>query len=284
MRRRIAAVLLFAVGSAMALQAQTQKELDTRYPPSSYEVWPGVMMTPKFAADDQVCEMTFRASPIRRNGVRTNGLLHPMDIEMIKQMWVEEGTTGEPLNGAGGSAKVAGDVRTTRYEYKKATMIVNEKASDTKAGATSVFVKVKNRACKPEPVSGKRELRSPFNLLPGYKMKYGSDFEGRGYGDIWKGGGPSIHFVLGGHFASDVEGVPAEKIAWREELTWAGSHFQFVYTKEQKLVATVGGRSNGNFEAKIGNEQQLAEVLMTILSLDEVRGYPTDPARMEGVR
>jgi hypothetical protein len=115
-------------------------------------------------------------------------------------------------------------------------------------------------------------------------MKYVFGLEGGVGGDIWKEGGVTIHFVLDNYVASDAEQLPAEKIAWRERLTRGAYHFSFAYTKERELIAAVTGSIVGNFQAKVEDQKQLAEVLLTILSLDTTRGYPLDSVRMEGPR
>jgi hypothetical protein len=153
-----------------------------------------------------------------------------------------------------------------------------------KDGAASVFIKRKNRTCKAALPKGKGEWRCPFNLLPGYTIKYGYGIEGQFGGDIQKEGGPSIRFDFGSYHSVETEEKPDGKVVWQEEQTVGANHFILVYTREQELAASLIGLDRGNFKAKIRNSKELSEVLLTILSFDETRGYPFNPARMQELR
>jgi hypothetical protein len=56
------------------------------------------------------------------------------------------------------------------------------------------------------------------------------------------------------------------------------NNFVCVYTRSDELVVRVSGRYIANFHAKIQSQKDLAEVLLTILTLDPGHGYPTDPS------
>jgi hypothetical protein len=51
-------ILLLALGPVTGTYGQSASDLDTKYPRVvSYEIHPGILMTPKYAPDGQVCEM-----------------------------------------------------------------------------------------------------------------------------------------------------------------------------------------------------------------------------------
>ena len=58
--------LFIAIGS----QSQLSIELSAKYPVvTSYEVRPGILMTPKYSDDGQVCEMSFGRQRAIKSGV-----------------------------------------------------------------------------------------------------------------------------------------------------------------------------------------------------------------------
>jgi hypothetical protein len=68
-----------------------------------------------------------------------------------------------------------------------------------------------------------------------------------------------------------------EQSLWREEQTVKGNRFVLVYTKSNDVVIEVFGNAPANFRAKIRNHKDLAEVLLTVFTIDLGDGYPADP-------
>jgi len=119
----------------------------------------------------------------------------------------------------------------------------------------------------------------PFRLLAGYKLKSFSGFEGGASGTIWKENGPNIQFGLGMMDTSEADSVPNEQVLWREEQEIGEKHFTFVFTRSGELVGTADGKVPlANFRAKIRDQQDLTEVLLTFLTYEPVHGYAVDPS------
>jgi hypothetical protein len=69
MSKRALAAFLVA-GIVSIAWGQTSADLSAKYRPvTSYEVRPGVVMTPSYAADGQVCEMVLEKRQKSENGV-----------------------------------------------------------------------------------------------------------------------------------------------------------------------------------------------------------------------
>jgi hypothetical protein len=137
---------------------------------------------------------------------------------------------------------------------------------------------------KPAPGQGRADTaqrndsRSAFRLLPGYNVKVTAGPEGGGSGTIWKEGGPSIGFEMGGYRANAIDSVAKEQLLWREEQTIEGNRFICVYTRSDELVIAVLGSHPADFRAKIRNPKELAEVLLTVLTFEPEHGYPVAPS------
>lgn len=63
---------------------QTAADLSTKYPTvSSYEVRPGILATPRYTAEGQVCEMWIQKQNATRSGIRLDGY---MSDELVKRV------------------------------------------------------------------------------------------------------------------------------------------------------------------------------------------------------
>ena len=126
--------------------------------------------------------------------------------------------------------------------------------------------------------SGKHFTILPIQLLPGYKV------EGRPGGidtasaRFFKDDGFSFQFSLGVHLENRANSIGNDQIEWREKQTINGRHLTCVYTKSGELVASFGDLPVTNFSAKIHTQQELAEMLLMVLTFEPQHGYPIDPS------
>jgi hypothetical protein len=111
---------ILVVAMSSPLQAQTQKDLDERFPASSYEVLPNIMMTPRFSTDDQVCEMSFQKSARRIQGQAPDQYIDDAGVEFIKLMWGSK-TAGHDSKAV---IREEGDTKTGTYDYDNGVVTI----------------------------------------------------------------------------------------------------------------------------------------------------------------
>jgi hypothetical protein len=126
----------------------------------------------------------------------------------------------------------------------------------------------------------KSEALSPVQLLPGYKLQIVPGVEGSG-GTIWKRGGPTIGFNLPQCcFGNIADSIESTSVLWRQEQIINGQKVICVFTKSHELVITFP-KSLSNFQANVRNQQELAEILLMVLTYDPYKGYQVDPSAVE---
>ncbi len=122
----------------------------------------------------------------------------------------------------------------------------------------------------------KREVnRIRFQLLPGYRVSvsYGLDTWGA---KIWKDGGVTIEFVNGLHVGVEADSVEKGGVTWREEQFVNSQRFICVYRKANDLVVSIAQLAV-NFRGHIRNQQDLAEMLLIVLTYEPTHGYRFEP-------
>jgi hypothetical protein len=276
---RLVLALLSLLGVPAALLAQqTMKEWDAFHTSvTSYEVFPDVLMTAKFTADDEVCEMMFQKQVFTKDGIRLDTYMPESLVKIIVRPWLTR-----DLEETKSKVVLTGGVKTITYLYDYATIVVTERSKNPQSGPTVVVFKWTNRTCRnPKSESGPKEFRSPVNLLSGYRMTALPGFEDGPFGKIWKDGALTIDYGFDLYGQAETDSIPKDQDLWREEQTIGIYHFVCVYTRSQELVVTLNRPTLANFRAKIRNQQDLTEVLLTILSTDRFRGYPIDPSRVD---
>jgi hypothetical protein len=125
-----------------------------------------------------------------------------------------------------------------------------------------------------------KDNRVPFPLLPGYRITGSAGVEGDLHGKIWRDDGTTIRYDIDLDAADDAGSMPKEPQLWRQSQTVGENNFVCVYTRSDELVVRVSGRYIANCHAKIQSQKDLAELLLTILTLDPGHGYPTDTSMM----
>ena len=120
-------------------------------------------------------------------------------------------------------------------------------------------------------------LRSPVQLLPGYRSHLGAGVEGATIVRVWKEGGLTILGSVGCCYAAEATAIEKDRILWRELQEINGKHVTMVYTKQQELVVSFTddkGSYPANFTATVRGEHDLTEMLLMVLTFDGIRGYP----------
>src|SRR5580692_9507495 len=77
-------------------------------------------------------------------------------------------------------------------------------------------------------------LRSPVQLLPGYRTHLGAGVDRATIVRIWKEGGLTILGSVGCCYAAEATTVEKDRILWREQQEINGKRVTMVYTKQQE--------------------------------------------------
>jgi hypothetical protein len=116
-------VLSIVLAFALASQPQSVADLNAKYPVvTSYEVRPGILMTPRYTADGQVCQMSIERQRGTRSGVSLDSF---MSDELVKEIVDELAPRSErgktiPAGGSDDSAAVVvtGRMMQRMYGYE----------------------------------------------------------------------------------------------------------------------------------------------------------------------
>jgi len=156
--------LLFGLLSGISVSGQTAFDFSAKYPTvSAYEVRPGVLMTAKYAANGQVCEMTLQRhySPNQPDADTT--IPAKQERELINEL-APESARGPESKDLRWRGFTAGGVSHIERDFVNALVVIDgtyycTEESDGKAncghGGTKVItIQWKNRICaggKPAP-------------------------------------------------------------------------------------------------------------------------------------
>jgi hypothetical protein len=112
---KICILLLTVVVVALG---QTSADLSAKYPHvTGYKVRPDVLMTAKFAADGQVCEMTLEKRQTTDTGIVFGDTFSDTEVRSLMNDLVPENERGRNLTRALNET-VAGDFMTEEYKYE----------------------------------------------------------------------------------------------------------------------------------------------------------------------
>ena len=93
-------VLSLGLVLALALKSQSVADLNAKYPVvTSYEVRPGILMTPKYSADGQVCQMSIERQRGTRSGVMLYSFMSDKLVKEIVDELAPRSERGEPRLG-----------------------------------------------------------------------------------------------------------------------------------------------------------------------------------------
>jgi hypothetical protein len=115
----------------------------------------------------------------------------------------------------------------------------------------------------------------PVRLLPEYKVVASAGIDTWG-ATISKEGGVKIELYQGLHVGVAADSVETKDVAWREEQVVNGQQVICVYTKSNDLVISIP-KLIANFQSHIRSQQDLADMLLMVLTYEPTHGYPVEP-------
>src|SRR5262249_50356713 len=123
------------------------------------------------------------------------------------------------------------------------------------------------------PPATEKPAPDGIKLLPGYRHKGATDFEGNSTGQIWKKGGLKISYAMG--FSWGQEADPQNKAAYLEysEQTINGRVVRFAFRKDKLFIISVplddapNTSHAANFSAKVSKPEDAADMKTIALSL-----------------
>lgn len=111
-------VLFLMIGIAAIAWGQTSADLNAKYRQvTSYELRPGIVMTPKYAADGQVCEMNLERRQKTATGVTFGVSISEKEVKELVDELVPESKRGRNLTKLL-NISVDGGFVTTEYTYE----------------------------------------------------------------------------------------------------------------------------------------------------------------------
>ena len=145
---KVSLILLIGLGIAMGSQSAT--DLSTKYPVvTSYEIRLGILMTPKYSADGQVCQMSIERQRSTKSGVMMDSFLSDKLVKEIVDELVPLSERGKPaLGGSEDNATIVTVGGTTEFihAYEKIRYSVFYGPNRESV----VLLVWENRKCSPE--------------------------------------------------------------------------------------------------------------------------------------
>lgn len=139
-------VLFLMLGIAAVASGQTSADLSAKYRQiTSYEVRPGVIMTPKYAAGGQVCEMVLEKRQKTEKSVVFGAAFSEKEIKELLAELVPETERGRNLGPVNGT--VDGDFVTIEYVYENVIVRVYGIIRPTPSGDTVMLITWPKRVC-----------------------------------------------------------------------------------------------------------------------------------------
>ena len=122
-----------------------------------------------------------------------------------------------------------------------------------------------------------REVPGNIRLLPGYKHKGATDFEGNATGEIWKKGGLKISYAMGFSWGQEADPRDRDKYLQYWDRTINKRNVRFAFTKEMLFIASVPLDDNpdtfyaANFRTRVQRPEDATEMVTMALSLIQQR-------------
>jgi hypothetical protein len=123
------------------------------------------------------------------------------------------------------------------------------------------------------PKPTEREAPGGIKLLPGYKHKGATDFEGNTTGEIRKKGGLKISYAMGFSWGQEADPKEKEKYLQYSEQVISGRVVRFAFTKEKVFIVSVPLEDTpdtayaANFSTKVQKPEDAADMVTMALSL-----------------
>jgi len=140
-------VVLLMLGIATVAWGQSSADLSAKYRQiTSYELRPDVVMTPKYAADGQVCEMVLEKRQKTETGMVFGVSFSGKEVKALVDELVPDAERGrdltKPLN-----STVDGSFMTTEYTYENVRVRVYGITRPAPAGDRVITITWPKRAC-----------------------------------------------------------------------------------------------------------------------------------------
>jgi hypothetical protein len=143
-----ALVLLLVFGFATPSRSQSTAELSAKYPVvTSFEIRPGILMTPKYTDEGKICRMSFERQHATRSGNYLGSAISDKLAKDIVDQLVPPSVRGKESKSSG-VISIVGILMMTDYEYENVAVTFLGYPND--AGAVLVVITWKNRICKNE--------------------------------------------------------------------------------------------------------------------------------------
>ncbi|MGA7683833.1 MAG: hypothetical protein WCA58_02365 [Terriglobales bacterium] len=154
-------VVLLMLGIAAIVWGQSSADLSAKYRQiTSYELRPDVVMTPKYAADGQVCEMILEKRQKTDNGMIFGVSFSEKEVKGLVDELVPEAERGrdltKPLN-----TTVDGGFITTEYNYENVHVRVYGITRPAPAGDRVITITWPKRTCSGGQNSATAETVDP---------------------------------------------------------------------------------------------------------------------------
>jgi hypothetical protein len=155
---KVTFIILLILGTALLSRSQSAADLSAKYPVvTAYEVRPGIMMTPLYASNGQVCEMVLERHTTNTETKTVMNFDSPLSKDLVKEL-VDElappSERGKQLTGIEnwfGSVTVDGPFIVTKYNYENVVVEVNGIKHDSAPGSDMVLIiKWRKRVCRQE--------------------------------------------------------------------------------------------------------------------------------------
>jgi hypothetical protein len=155
---RVSLVAFLVLSIPVSLRSQSEADLGAKYPViKAYEVRPGIVMTPLYASEGQVCELALERHTTNTKTKITLSLDSFLSRETVKEL-VDElappSVRGKELTGFGswfGSVTIDGPFVVTKYEYENILVEVNGVRHESgPSGDLVVIIKWRKKACPRE--------------------------------------------------------------------------------------------------------------------------------------
>jgi hypothetical protein len=122
-----------------------------------------------------------------------------------------------------------------------------------------------------------RETEKPppagIKLLPGYRHKGATDFEGNATGQIWKKGGLKIKYAMGLNWGQEADPKNNSAYIQYSEQTINGRAVRFAFTKDKRFIISVpfddtpNTFNAANFSTNVSKPENAADMKTMALSL-----------------
>jgi len=154
-------VVLLTLGIAAVALGQTSADLSAKYRQvTSYELRPDIVMTPKYAADGQVCEMVLERRQKTETGIIFAASFSEEEVRQLVDELAPEAERGQNLT-RHLNTRVDGGFITTEYTYENVLVHVYGITRPAPAGDKVITITWPKRGCGGAQASATSETVNP---------------------------------------------------------------------------------------------------------------------------